>query len=185
MSYWGFLPTLVNYKCCLQCTYQFVQISRPPLVIGVSRTLLVIVCNIPDFGRAALIADAIIDVHSFSVKVQAANRYLSFAAILECKACHASSFGSLPFRIFAPHSIADVRISWIIFVLLPFGAIQIPSISDAVLHDNRFSETKLLSSVFAIKSNSNGEFVATHFPRYHTNSTRCQYILSDTSASPV
>ena len=52
--------------------YKF-GISRPPLVICASRTLVVIVRDIPDFGRAAHIAGAIIEVHSFSVKVQAAN----------------------------------------------------------------------------------------------------------------
>ena len=61
--------------------YKF-GISRPPLVICASRTLVVIVRDNPDFGRAAHIAGAIIEVHSFSVKVQAANGYLSFAAIV-------------------------------------------------------------------------------------------------------
>ena len=93
--------------------------------------------------------------------------------------------GGLPFRILAPHSTVEVRISWIIFVLHPLGAIQIPSISDTVLQDNRFNETKLLSSVFAIKSNSSGASAATHFPRFHTNSTRYQYVLSEANAPPV
>jgi hypothetical protein len=89
---------------------------RPPLVIGAYLTLVVIVRDIPDFGRAARIAGAIIEVHSLSVKVQAANGYLSFAAIVECNACHASSCDGRPFRIFVSHSTADVRISWIVFV---------------------------------------------------------------------
>ena len=45
---------------------------RPPLIIGTSRTLEVIVRDIQDLGRAALIAGAIIEMHSLSVKVQAA-----------------------------------------------------------------------------------------------------------------
>ncbi len=64
----------------------------PPLVIGASRTLVFIVRDIPDFGRAARNAGAIIEVHSLSVKVQAANGYLSFAAMVECNACQASSW---------------------------------------------------------------------------------------------
>jgi hypothetical protein len=83
-----------------------------------------------------------------------------------------------------PQSTVEVRISWIIFVLHPLGAIQIPSISDAVLQDNRFNETKLLSSVFAIKSNSSGASAATYFQRFHKNSTRYQYVLSEANAPP-
>ena len=56
---------------------------RPPLIIGTSRTLEVIVRDIQDLGRAALIAGAIIEMHSLSVKVQAARGYFSFAAIVE------------------------------------------------------------------------------------------------------
>jgi hypothetical protein len=55
---------------------------RPPLVIGASRTLEAIVGEMPDLGRAALIAGAVIGMHSFSTKVQAASGYFSFAAIV-------------------------------------------------------------------------------------------------------
>ena len=75
---------------------------RPPLVIGASRTLEVIVRDIPDLGRAALIAGAIIEMHSLSVKVQAARGYFRFATIVEWKACQASSWYGRPLLIFAP-----------------------------------------------------------------------------------
>ena len=44
-------------------------------MIGASRTLEVIVRDIPDLGRAALIAGAIIEMHFLSVKVQATRGY--------------------------------------------------------------------------------------------------------------
>jgi len=58
------------------------------------------ICIILAFGRAARIAGAIMEVHSFSVSVRAGSGYISFHIVV-FKAFHASACDDLPGRSFA------------------------------------------------------------------------------------
>eukprot|EP00979_Chaetoceros_neogracilis_P018626 scaffold10924_cov626-Chaetoceros_neogracile.AAC.1 len=57
--------------------------SKPPLLLGASRTALVIELEMPALGSAAWFAGAIMVLHSLGVSVQAAIGYLSFMEMLE------------------------------------------------------------------------------------------------------
>ena len=56
---------------------------------------------IPALGRAARMAGAMIEVHSFSVNVRAGRGYISFLEIVVCKAFQSSACDDRPKRSLA------------------------------------------------------------------------------------
>ena len=99
----------------------------PPSKIGPSLNSDFKLLVILDFPRVAFAAGNMIDLHSFSVRVQHASRYLGFAEILVARAVQAADLeGLVPNDTYHSQSTAASLSTDIILVLSPLGDIHTP-----------------------------------------------------------
>ena len=136
----------------------------PPQECFPSLTYFAIEYTIPDLGRTALIAEYMIDLHYFLVRVQVGIGYFNLVEILAFHTVQDSLGELLPILTFPPQSIfADFK-SLISLVLLLLRANHIPNISEAVSNLIISSVTRVPVGVIATKSRSIRVSSATHFP---------------------
>ena len=157
----------MKYVMCSSNVYNVIT-PAPKLSVAPSRNRVPIFELIRALGRAALIAEYILLLHSFFVNVHDDRRYFSFLLMFVCSAVHNYIGVTCPVLILPYQMTAGILSTFIIFCLFPLVAIHNPSISEASSLFSLFQDTLSPSTLVTTRSNPIPESLAIHFPLFHT-----------------